>query len=226
MSWVAVGVAGVGLVGKALSRHKANNTMDKLIQQDPNYATSAAGIANNKLASGRLSLAQTLLNARMPGAARAERNIYTTQANQLGSISRNATDSSQALALGASTLGQTNQAFDQLSGQEAQDYQRRYGDVENAQEGVINEQNKQFQDDTRRFGDTTQFKGAQAANRAANWGDLSNFGFGLADFGASGGFGNYKNPFGNSNGSGGTARQGVSTDWLMQNNPYAKRFPK
>ncbi len=185
----SLGTGIIGSIGKIFARGKANRELRKLQGQDPAYAA-------NPIAQQRLSLAQNLLNARMPGAQQAERNIYQAQGNQFANIGRNATDSSQALALGASTLGQSQDEFNKLGMNEAQDYQRRYSNVVGAQEGQINEGDKVFQDQTRRYGDLVQNKGAQAANNAANWGDISSLGFGLADFGASGGFGNFKNLFG------------------------------
>lgn len=172
-----------GAIGGMFSRGKANREMDKLLGQDPTYQ-------ENPLARQRLGLAQTLLNSRMPGAARAEQNIYQNQANTVGTISRAATDSGQLLTAAAASQGRTNDALDNLDQQEAQDYQRRFNNYEQANQGVINEQDKVFQDQTRRFNDRVQVKGAQAQNRSANWQTLSNLGFGIADFGMSGGFDN------------------------------------
>lgn len=187
----SLGLGLIGNIGKMFSRGKANREMDKLIKQNPVYT-------ENPIARQRVGLAQTLLNARMPGAAAAQRNIYSNQANQLASVDRNATDASQALAAKAGIGANTNNSFMDLGQQEAADYQRRYSNMTSAQEGLLNEQKDVFGDEVRRFGDLTQFRGAQAANRAANWGDTSNMGFGLADFGASGGFANFfnKNPRG------------------------------
>ena len=185
----SLGLGIVGGIGKMFARGKANRELRKLQAQDPVYQA-------NPIAAQRMSLTQNLLNARMPGAQQAERNIYQAQGNQFANINRNATDASQALALGASTLGQTQDQFNQLGMNEANDYQRRYGNYAQAGEGVINEGNKVFEDQTRRYGDKVQNVGAQQANNAANWGDVSNMGFGLLDFGASGGFGNFKNLFG------------------------------
>lgn len=180
----SLGLGLIGNIGKMFSRGKANREMDKLIKQNPVYT-------ENPIARQRVGLAQTLLNARMPGAAAAQRNIYSNQANQLASVDRNATDASQALAAKAGIGANTNNSFMDLGQQEAADYQRRYSNMTSAQEGLLNEQKDVFGDEVRRFGDLTQFRGAQAANRAANWGDTSNMGFGLADFGASGGLANF-----------------------------------
>lgn len=180
---IGAGVGVLGSIGKMLSRSKANKDMRGLISRNPAYQ-------ENPLAQQRLSLAQTMLNARMPGSLQAERNIYGSQANQLANVNRNAMDASQALAMGAAAQGATNDAFTNLGMQEAGDYQRRYGNLVNAQEGVINEGDKVYQDQVRRYGDETQLRGGIAANRANTWGDVSNLGFGLADFGMAGGFNN------------------------------------
>jgi len=177
---IGLGLGLIGGIGKLFGRGRANRELDKVLAQDPTYQ-------ENPLAKERLGLAQTIFNARMPGAASIERNIYSNQANQLANINRVATDSSQALALAANTQAQTNDAFNNLGIQEAQDYQRRYGNLIGAQEGVIREGDKVYADKVRRFGDLAQIRGAQNANRQNNWGDIANLGFGLADFGLAGG---------------------------------------
>lgn len=174
----AVGL--IGGIGGLFGARRANRQLDQLLKQNPAYAA-------NPLASQRLGLAQTLLNARMPGAAAAERNIYQNQANTIAATNRNATDASQALAIAAGTQGQANQAFGNLATQEAQDYQRRYGNLVGAQEGQINEQDKVFQDQVRRFQDTAAIRGAQNQNRQNAWNSLSNLGFGAMNLGMVGG---------------------------------------
>jgi hypothetical protein len=183
MIGAAIGLAGglVGAIGKMFGRGKANRQMDKLLREDPQYSA-------NPLAAERLQLARTLLNSRMPGAASAERNILTGQAGQIGNINRNATDASQAIAAAAGVGADTNNAFEGLANQEAMDFQRRQGNLSNAQEGMIQEGDKVFNDQVRRFDNKVAVRGAQNQNRQANWGDVSNLGFGLMDFGMSGGF--------------------------------------
>lgn len=178
---IAGGIGLAGAIGKMFGRGKANKQMDKLLAQNPIYAV-------NPLAKQRLGLANLLLNARMPGAATVERNIYQNQANQVGRLQNNATDSSQLLALGAAAQGQTNQDFMNLGVQEAQDYQRRYGNVVGAQEGMIREGDKVFDDQVRRFQDTAQIRSMQNENRQNNWGDISNLGFAGMNFGLQAGF--------------------------------------
>lgn len=182
---IGLAIGAAGAIGKMFGRGKANREMKRLLAKDPQYA-------ENPLARQRMGLASTLLNARSPGSIIAERNIYSNQANQISNINRGATSSNEALLAGAGTQGTTNQAFDRLSQEDAADYQRRYGNLENAQEGVIREGDKVFNDKVRRFGNEAQIKGQMQANNQNTWGDVSNLGFGLADFGMNGGFNMFK----------------------------------
>lgn len=182
---IAIGFAGA--IGKMFGRGKANREMKRLLARDPQYV-------ENPIAKERLGLAKTLLNARAPGAMAAERNIYSSGANAFANTSAASTDASQLLATAGDIQGNTNQAFNDLQQGEAADYQRRYGNVIGAQEDVINEQDKVFQDKVRRFQNEAQIKGAINENRQNGWGDISNAGFALANFGMSGGF---KGMFGN-----------------------------
>jgi hypothetical protein len=172
---------GIGLIGSAISRGNSNAKLGQLLKDDPQYK-------ENPLAAQRLGLAQTLFNARMPGAASIEKNIYGNQANTLAKAQRGATDSSDLLSFTGGIQGQTNQAFDKLGMEEAGDYQRRYGNVSNAQDGLMEEQNRVFQDKVRRFQDRAQIEGAQQQNNGATWQELSNFGIGMANLGVSAGW--------------------------------------
>lgn len=201
---IGLGVGLVGAVGKMFGRKKANKQLESLISQNPSYQ-------KNPIVDQRLGLAQTLLNARMPGAASVERNIYGNQANQLANINRGATDSSQALALAAGTQGQADQAFGNLGEQEAQDYQRRQSNLVGAQGAAVQEGQNVFQDSVRRFGDTVAMRGAQNENRQNSWGDVSNMGFGLMDFGLAGGFNGMFGGGGSQGGQGqGMQRSGIN----------------
>lgn len=181
MAIAAIGLGVVGAIGKMIGRGKANRDMRKLLAKNPKYV-------ENPIARQRMGLAAALLNARSPGSMIAERNIFANQANQMANINRSATSSNEALLGGMRTQGTTNQAFDRLNERDDMDYQRRYGNLLNAEEGVIREGDKVFSDDIRRFGNEFQIGGAINANRQNTWGDISNLGFGLADFGMSGGF--------------------------------------
>lgn len=189
-SSIGMGLGLIGGVANIIGAGKANRRLDALYKQNPTYKTS-------EFAQQRLGLAQTLLNGRMPGASNVERNIYGSQANATANINRNATDASQALSLAAGVQGQTNASFDQLGMQESQDYYNRLQNVTGAQEGMINEGDKMHNDQVRRYNDLAAIRGAQSQNTSNAWSSLSNLGFGMANFGMSGGFGS-----GSSGGSG------------------------
>lgn len=208
LSIIGAGVGLLGGIGSIFGNKKSQRQLENLISQNPQYAA-------NPIAAQRMGLAQTLLNARMPGAAAAERNIYQNQANMIGNVNRNATDASQALALAAAGQGQANQAFGQLATQEAQDYQRRYGNLVGAQEGVIQEGDKVYQDKVRRFQDLAQIRGAQANNRQTMWNSLSNLGFGAMNLGLAGGIGAM---------GGGGGNRGASASSSVPNYPYDPQY--
>ena len=135
--------AGLGLaggIGKAIGRARSNRELRGIMSRMPQYK-------ENPLYAQRLGLAQTLLNARTPGAAAAERNIYQAQANQMAGAERAATDPNQLLLTGAAAAGQANQAFNQLGQMEAQDYQRRYANLASAQEASAQEAQRKYEDE-------------------------------------------------------------------------------
>lgn len=187
-SAIGLGVGIIGSIGKLFGNAKSNKELGSLEASDPNYATSAAGVANQNIAGNRLSLAQNLLNAKQPGSAQAERNIYAGYGNQEGNIQRNAGSGEQALALGAANVGQANDSFDKLQQQQSQNYQQNLQNLTGAQQGMIGQNNEVFQDQTRRFGDQAQIQGAMNANRQNTWSSIENIGGAVANVGLQGGF--------------------------------------
>lgn len=176
---MASGVLGVvGGIGGIFASKGANRKLDQLLANDPKYAA-------NPLVAQRLGLTKTLLNARAPGAAFQEANIYGNQANTMAAVDRNATSGSQGLAVAAGLQAQTNQAFTGMAEQDAADYQRRFGNYVGAEEGQISEGDKVYQDQIRRFQDESQIRGAQSANTSNAWKSLSNLGFAGMNFGMS-----------------------------------------
>lgn len=170
LSIASLGLGLIGGIGQLFGTSSANKKLQALQQQ------------NDSLADNRLGLAKTLLNARAPGAAMAEKNIFSNQANQVGKVNQNATSSSDAILADSSIGGQTNDALNKLQTSETDDYQRRYGNLGTAQDAKLQS-----------LEGNAQLQGAQSANKYNTWGNISNLGFGLADVGLAGGF---KNLFG------------------------------
>jgi hypothetical protein len=149
MSYVAIAAAAAAAIGGAVSasggsggssskRYSAKHTMktlDAMGNVDPLYTGSP-------YAQNTLGLAQTLLNSRMAGVQRYTNNIYGAQANTLSGINRNATDSSQALALAAGVQGQTDASFGNLQQMEAQDYNNKVANLNQANQGMTAEGDK------------------------------------------------------------------------------------
>ncbi len=75
--------------------------------------------------------------------------------------------------------------FGQLNQAELADYQRRYGNLAEAQNAMNAEKQREFENRMQRYQMETQLKGAIQENRAATWGDLANFGMGAANLGMS-----------------------------------------
>jgi hypothetical protein len=176
-----LGMGLAGSIGKMFGRGAANKRMESLLGRMPGYQIDES-------IKKRLGLAQTLLNARMPGAAQAEKNIYQTQANQVAQAERAATDPNQLLLAGAGAAGQSQQAFNALSQQEMADAQRRYGNLVSAEDAMNLEKQKEFQDRMNRYQMETQIKAAEQENRQNNWGDIANLGFTGAMLGQQGMF--------------------------------------
>lgn len=161
-------VGGVGAVGKMVGRGMANAAMRKLLSEQPQYKAGA--------------LSKTLLNARMPGATQAEKNIQQAGATALGRTTSAATSPLEVMQQAANIQAQQNQAYQGLSQQEAQDYARRYQDY-------MQERKAEYSDELRRYENKAQIQAAINANRQATMGDISNMGFQAANLGSMGAFG-------------------------------------
>jgi hypothetical protein len=222
---IMAGVGLAGAVGKAIGRGQSNRQLRALQSQMPVYSIDES-------IKRRLGLAQTLLNARMPGAAAAERNIYQTQANQMAGAERAATDPNQLLLTGAGAAGQAGQAFNQLGQAEAQDYQRRYGNLVSAEESMAQERQREFEQRMRNYQMQAQIQGAINENRQNMFGDISNAGFGAASIfaGMDNTDNNDINTYGNKNSgtSQGTSYKQYSwmpKNWASQGYGYTPKYP-
>jgi hypothetical protein len=166
---IAAGVGLLGSVGKMIGRGKANRELEKLMGEIPAY-------------KNRAGFAQTLLNARMPGAAAAERNVFQSGANTMGRMQSAATSAADVMQSAAGVQAQQNQAISGINQAELADYQRRYGNLVEAQDA-------DYAAAQRDYAMKAQLKGAMQENRQNTWGDISNMGFSLASFASAGGFG-------------------------------------
>lgn len=112
----------------------------------------------NPLAAQMLGTAQNAYNGRMAGAQAEENAIYNNQANTQASVERNATDSSQALALAMAGQGATNDALNNLQTKEAQNKYNLLGNLNNAYKTNIDEGDKVYNSMLQKYQMDTQAK--------------------------------------------------------------------
>jgi len=178
-SLAGAGLGTIGAIGGMINGFQTASKLNRLSNAinpvDPTYGTS-------QYATQRMALASTLLNARMPGATTIDRGIQTNQATQENSVARTATDSGMALSTLGQIQGQTNRAESNLGVQEQQDYYNRLGNENNAQQGMIAEGDKVYQDQLRDYQEKLQLKnaymGAAMQNKAQAWSSLASTGIG------------------------------------------------
>ena len=166
----------VGTIFSAIAGMKWDKEMDKLKEKDPEYSSSPYA-ANN------LGMAQQLLNSRMAGASARERNIQTSGANARAGISKNVTDSSQALAMMAGMQGQEGQQYNDLAIQEGQDAYQKQNNLFNANKDMTVEHKDLFDDKVRRWQDQVNMITAQYKARKQGGSDIGQLGSGLSSMG-------------------------------------------
>lgn len=167
---IAGGIGALGKIGAGIFQGKQANKINPVYEP---YETS-------EYAKSQLGLAQQMFGGRMFGAGDLEKNIYGSQAGYMGNVNRNATDSSQALALGGLAQGQTNQAFQNL---QIQEQQNKYGLLDNlnrAYQTMTNEDWKEYQDMLNKYELDTKQKDALRESSWSNiFGGISDIGGGL-----------------------------------------------
>ena len=141
----------------AKAAKKSNKVLNDLLNEDPTYK-------KNPLVGQQFDFARQLFGARMFGAQDQERNILSSQGSFQNNINRNATDASQVLALSAAGQAQTNQAFSNLGIQEKQNKYGLLSNLNQAYGNMINEDDKVYNDQIRRFGNKASVRGAQLQN--------------------------------------------------------------
>ena len=169
----------VGTLFSSIAGIKADKKLDKLLEKDPRY-TSSPYAANN------LGMAQQLLNSRMSGLAARENNISTSGANARAGISRNTTDSSQALAMMAGLQGQEGQQYNDLAMQEAQDAAAKQQNLFGANKDMTAEHKDLFDDEVRRWQDQVNTTMTQYKMRQKGGNDVGQWGAGLSSMGGGG----------------------------------------
>ena len=190
---IPAALAAINMGGKFLSGMKQTSESKKINPIWQQYKTSP-------YAKQQLGIAQQLFNGRMAGAPQLEQNIMSNQASNLANIGRNATDSSQLLALGGASQGATNEALSDLQIKEAQNKQMMLQNLNQAYGVNIGEGDKEYASSLDKYKMDVDRKDSLRASGALNkYGavsDAASMGFSLAGGG-----------FGNIFGGGGSMRQ-------------------
>ena len=168
---IAGGISAVsGIVKMAKSAHQ-NKLANGVVIPDATYQSSP-------YAQAMMDQANQYKNSRMTGAAEAEQNIMSNQGNTIGAIDRNATSGAQALAMVSAAQGQSNQAFNGLRQQEGADGQMKMNNWNQANQQMIGEGDKLFNDRVRKqqmaMSEKNALRGAANANFSGGLNDFSN----------------------------------------------------
>ncbi len=166
----------VGTIFSAIAGMKADKKLDEHLKNDPRYTSSP-------YAQNNLGMAQQLLNSRMAGLGAREKNIQTSGANARAGISKNVTDSSQALAMMAGIQGQEGQQYNDLAMQEAQDAQMKQQNLFGANRDMTAEHKDLFDDEVRRWQDQVNTTMTQYKMRKQGGSDIGQLGSGLSSMG-------------------------------------------
>lgn len=107
--------------------------------------------AESPYAKQMLGQAQMALNARSPYAAAQQRGILGSQAGAMASAQRSVTDPTQLLAVTAALQGGANRSLFEQGAQEQEAYQRSLSNLMGAQQVMIGEGDKVYQDRMNKF---------------------------------------------------------------------------
>ena len=142
----------------------------------------------SKYAKDQLGIANQLFNGRMPGAGTIEQGIDNSQANYLETVNRNATDSSQALALASLSQGKADEDYSHLGVKEGEYKASMLDNLNKALGVMVNEGDKSYQSMIQKYIMDTQTQNALRGNGAQNIvGGFNNAGSNIISYG------NYKN---------------------------------
>lgn len=176
LSWVAVGVAGVGLATKFISSASQKKAAKKVRPEYVPYEESP-------YAKEQFGVLQNAYNAPMPGMEQAQQNIAGAQANFNNQVGRNATDSSQALALGGLSAGASNNAFSNLAVDNAKYKNDMLNNLMQGYQAMIGEGDKVYQSKMDKYLSDVQAKMALRNAAAQNFGSAINDAQSVAQYG-------------------------------------------
>lgn len=128
----------------------------------------------SQYAKDMLGRAQTMLNARMTGAAARERQIQASRAGTQANIARGAVDPTMAMSAMLASQAQADDQSNQLFGLENQIQQQRDANLMNAQGVMISERDKALAEKNMKYQmDMSQKNALRDAGRQSIFGGIS-----------------------------------------------------
>lgn len=137
----------MGLLGSLFSGILGAVQLGKAGKINPQYSQ----YKTSPYAEDNLANAENAYNGRMAGATEMEQNILANQAGANAAVDRSATDGSQALAVKAANVGQTNQAFHNVQTQEAQNKYAMLNNLNMANQNMVTEGDKEYQSKLQKY---------------------------------------------------------------------------
>lgn len=182
---IPAALAGINAIGKFFSGAKQTKESKSINPVWQQYKSSP-------FAGQQLALAKQMFNDPSMGTrGDITRNLFSNNANFMDNVNRNATDASQALALGAAGLGQTNEDLSRANIGFMNNKANMLQNLNQAYGTMINEGDKEYESLLQKYGMDVERKDALRSSGAQNkYGavsDLASMGFSLA---GGGGFGN------------------------------------
>jgi hypothetical protein len=161
---------GMDIFNRFRTARKQKNLANQINPVDPEYQTS-------EYAKQGLARASQLYNSRMPGASAAEKNIANAFANQQAAVERSSTNSADSLYMAAAGGAGMNEASANLAQQEAANQLQREGVLSQAENRMIGEGDKVFNDRLRKYTEAVSAKNdlmnASYQNRAGAWNTMA-----------------------------------------------------
>lgn len=174
---VAAGIGAVGGIFKIGQGMHQNHLANKINVPIADYTTSPYAVA-------MLGEANRLKNARMPGAVSAQQSILGNEANTQGEIERNATNGTAALKALLASQGGTENSLNSLAGQEGNYGLTMENNWNNANEAMINEGDKVYQNQLEQqqlaMNEKNALRGAGMQNIGGGMNDMTNIAYMLA----------------------------------------------
>lgn len=142
-----------GPVNAVLTSLRQHSLAKKINPQDTTYNESP-------YAKEMLGLARMRMNSQMPGTASMNRQVQQQAANTNATVQRGASSGNQVLQGAFAAQEMANDANTNLLGMQNQYDQQNMGNLEHAQQVMVNEGDKVYQDKVRRFMQDFQTKWA------------------------------------------------------------------